>query len=117
MEKLREQYPKPRPLNFGEITRESPVKGAYLWYKQLSSDGAHPSLEALSRHISKEADGALLISIEPPACEKDILDTLEWACQALLGVTVAANEIAGPVKAGERLPALADEFLRLAGAT
>jgi hypothetical protein len=115
MDKLRGLYPKPRAINFGEITRDGNLKNAYLWYKQLSSDAAHPSLEALTRHITKEADGGLFISVEVVPSEKDILDTIEWACQALMGVIVGANQVAGPVKAGEKLPGLADEFLRLAG--
>jgi hypothetical protein len=49
-----------------------------------------------------------LISVEPAAREKDILDTIERACQALMGAIVGANQIAGPVKAGEKLPPLAD---------
>ena len=47
--------------------------------------------------------------------EKDALDTMEWACQALMGVVVAANQIAGPVPAGQKLSALFDEFLSRAG--
>jgi hypothetical protein len=39
---------------------------------------------------------------------------MEWACQAIMGVIVGANQIAGPVKAGEKLGALFDEFIRLA---
>jgi hypothetical protein len=114
---LRALYPKPQAINFAEITNETSLKHAYLWYKQLSSDAAHPSLEALTRHISKEPDGALLVSVEPPASEKATLDTMEWACQALMGVIVVANQIAGPVKAGEKLPVLCDEFIRLTGVT
>jgi Family of unknown function (DUF5677) len=117
MDKLRALYPKPRAINFGEITRDSSLKNAYLWYKQLSSDAAHPSLEALTRHITKEADGSLLVSVEAGASEKDTLDTIEWACQALMGVIVGANQIAGLVKAGEKLPSLCDEFMRFAGTT
>jgi Family of unknown function (DUF5677) len=115
IDNLRTLYPRPRPINFGEITKDSSLKNAYLWYKQLSSDAAHPSLEALSRHISKEADGGLLLSVAPDASDKDILDTLEWSCQALMGVIVGANQICGPVSAGEKLPALCEEFMRLAG--
>jgi len=117
MDKLRALYPKPRAINFGEITKDSSLRHAYLWYKQLSSDAAHPSLEALTRHITKEADGSLLVSVELAASEKDILDTIEWACQALMGVIVGANQIAGPVQAGEKLRALFDEFIRLTGVT
>jgi Family of unknown function (DUF5677) len=117
MGKLRALYPKPRAINFGEITKDGSLKNAYLWYKQLSSDAAHPSLEALTRHITKESNGGLLVSVEPVASEKDILNTIEWACQALMGVIVGANQIAGPVKAGEKLPALCDEFIRLTAVT
>ncbi len=117
LDKSRGHYPKPKAINFGEITKDGSLKNAYLWYKQLSSDAAHPSLEALTRHITKEADGGLLVSVEPAASEKDILDTIEWACQALMGVIVGANQIAGPVQAGEKLPGLFDEFIRLAGVT
>ena len=99
MDKLRTLYPKPHATNFAEITKNSRLKNAYLWYKQLSSDAAHPSLEAVHRHIIKQEDGGLLVSIEPVPTEKDILDTMEWACQALMGATVCANQIAGPTKA------------------
>jgi hypothetical protein len=117
MEKLRELYPKPRAVNYAEITKDGTLKNAYLWYKQLSSDAAHPSLEALTRHITKEVDGAILVSVEPVASEKDTLDTIEWACQAFMGVIVGANQVAGPVEGGEKLAALCDEFIRLAGVT
>jgi hypothetical protein len=115
MDKLRANYPKPRAINFAEITKDGSLKHAYLWYKQLSSDAAHPSLEALTRHITKESNGDLRLSVEPDVSEKDALDTMEWACQALMGVVVAANQIAGPVPAGQKLSALFDEFLSLAG--
>jgi Family of unknown function (DUF5677) len=115
MDKSRELYPKPRDINFAAITRDSSLKNTYLWYKQLSSDAAHPSLEALRRHVTKESDGSILLSVEPVASEKDCLDTIEWACQAFMSVIVFANQIAGPVKAGEKLPPLRDEFMRLAG--
>jgi hypothetical protein len=115
MDKLRALYPKPRAINYGEITKDGHLKHAYLWYKQLSSDAAHPSLEALARHITRESDGSLLIAIEIVASEKDNLDTMEWACQALMGVIVAANQIAGPLAAGGKLEPLFNEFLALAG--
>jgi Family of unknown function (DUF5677) len=71
MDKLRELYPKPRAINFGEITKDGSLKNSYLWYKQLSSDAAHPCLEALTRHITKAADGGILVSAALFASEKD----------------------------------------------
>jgi Family of unknown function (DUF5677) len=58
MDKLRALYPKPRPINFGEITRDGALKNAYLWYKQLSADAAHPSLEALTRISARNPTAA-----------------------------------------------------------
>jgi hypothetical protein len=40
------------------------------------------------------------------------LDTIKWPFQMFKGVVVGANQIAGPVKAGEKLPAMFDEFMR-----
>jgi hypothetical protein len=57
----------------------------------------------------------LLLTVEARLTERDILDTIEWSCQALMGVIVGANQITGPVKAGVKLSGLFDEFLHLAG--
>ncbi len=107
MDVLRSTYPKPRSINYIEITRNGP----------LSSDAAHPSLEALSRHIAKEPDGSLFLSIVPTPSEKDLLDAMEWACQAFMGVILAANQIAGQVEADRKLSGLFDEFNSLADAS
>lgn len=115
LESIRTQYPKARTINFAEVTKGSSIEASYLWYKQLSSDAAHPSLEALSRHVTNQADGSILVTVEAKLSEKDVLDTFEWSCQALIGVMVASNQIAGPVKAGEQLFNIADEFMRLTG--
>jgi hypothetical protein len=116
VDQLRAKFPKPQSINLARITQGSVLKAAYLWYKQLSSDAAHPSLESLQRHITKNPDGSYLISVEPEPKDKELVDTMEYACQALLGVIVAANQIVGPTKAGERLIPLADEFNGLAAA-
>lgn len=115
MDKLRTLHPKPHSINFAQITQDGALKGAYLWYRQLSADAAHPSLESLSRHITKDSDGVYLIS-EPTPSEKETVATIEYACQALMGLIVGANQIAGPTKAGEKLSCLFEEFLQLASA-
>jgi Family of unknown function (DUF5677) len=114
MDQLKERYPKKRPINLADVARQSALKDAYVWFKQLSSDAAHPSGSSLARHVTKQDDGSFLISVEPVPIEKEVLDTMQFACQALLGVSVGANQIAGPVKAGEQLAPLFEEFLALA---
>lgn len=115
VEDLRGQYPKARAINFADVTKGSSISYAYLWYKQLSSDAAHPSLEALTRHVAKQRDGSILLTVEAKITENDILDTIQWSCQALIGVIVATNQVAGPVKAGEKLEEIFSEFLRMSG--
>jgi hypothetical protein len=50
---LRARYPQARAINYADVTKGSSIKDAYLWYKQLSSDAAHPSLEALTRYVTR----------------------------------------------------------------
>jgi hypothetical protein len=51
--------------------------------------------------------------LSPYTSEKHVLDTSR---SNIYGVVVGANQIAGPVKAGEQLPIMFDELMRLAGA-
>jgi hypothetical protein len=114
MDQLRCEFPKRQSIKFADIAKGT-LGGAYLWYRQLSADAAHPSLESLSRHLSKEPDGAHLISVEPTPKKAEVDATKEYACQALIGLIVGASQIVGPTEAGKRLSGLFDEFIRLAG--
>jgi hypothetical protein len=76
------------------------VGPAYIIYCELSGDAAHPSATSLSRDVTwdGEGDGALFtvhaLPIDEPLA---VPDTLELACNPLLGVCVAATRLsAGP---------------------
>jgi len=115
---LKIKHGKPSTISQKTAADDGGVGAAYIVYRELSGDAAHPSATSLSRHVSWDGDGdearftlhALPIE-EPFAVE----DTLELACNPLLGVCVAANEILGGTTAGERLSTLADEFTKLSG--
>ncbi|WP_296708255.1 DUF5677 domain-containing protein [Rhodoblastus sp.] len=99
-----------------DAANDGKISDAYIFYGELSNDAAHPSATSLSRHVSWDGDGddvcftlhALPLK-EPFAIE----DTLELACNALLCVCIATNEILGGSTDGERLATLADEFSKL----
>jgi len=56
------QRPKAKLLNPKEALKDSVMRRSYLFYSQLSSDAAHPSITALKRHMLriKEEGGWVL---------------------------------------------------------
>lgn len=95
------RYLTPKAVAFG-----TSVASAYHLYSQLSSDAAHPSIEALDRHApGPEAT----IDIAPVAKTAELEDTLNLAANAFLGACVGANEML-KTPAGENLSLLADEY-------
>jgi hypothetical protein len=69
---------------------------------------------ALGRHLEgDETDGkrvGLTMTVTPNLSPDELLSTILNLCRTLMGVAVAANEIVGFTKAGERLNGLAAEF-------
>jgi hypothetical protein len=95
------------------------VGPAYIIYRELSGDAAHPSATSLSRHVTWDGKGegeTFTVHAIPPDEPFAVPDTLELACNPLLGVCVAANQILGGVEAGERLDSLFKAFCELSDA-
>jgi hypothetical protein len=87
---------------------------SYVFYSQLSSDAAHPSVSALNRYIVPHTDNEVGgIDVEPPVKEKEIEQTLELLCQAVMGVCIGVNQILGGTSGGNALNALADQYVAL----
>jgi hypothetical protein len=76
----------------------------YTFYSQLSSDAAHPSVDALNRyvvpHTENEVDG---IDVEPVVKDAEIAETLEYLCMAFIGVCVGVNQMLGGTPGGNAL--------------
>ena len=93
------------------------LKDAYVIYGQLSSDAAHPSAESLSRYITRnkvsEEESVLTVNALPEPEYAEVLQTLEFACSALLGICVGANQIIGGLPSGKKLEPMFEEFLAL----
>jgi hypothetical protein len=86
----------------------------YIFYSQLSSDAAHPSVTALNRyvipHTINEVGG---IDVEPIVADEEIEETLELLCQAVMGVCVGVNQMLGGTRGGGALNGLAEEYVAL----
>jgi hypothetical protein len=93
------------------------IPDAYLFYRVLSTDSAHPSATSLSRHFiigpDDKPDEPNTV-IGPPKVEPDEdEETLQYACTALLGVCVVVNDTINGGGLPPALEALIVEFKEL----
>ena len=99
-----------------DVSQIGNVDSAYIFYVQLSADAAHPSVEALSRHIATASDDDQRIQsiiAEPIPTREEIEDTLNLACVAMHDACGRVNQILGGTRGGEHFDALTDEYKRL----
>ncbi len=118
-DQLWETHGKTAEINMLNAALDGGVADAFIAYRELSTDAAHPSAASLSRHVIGHEDPegpAFTISAPPVLDAAEDVDTLELLCMAMLGVIVAVNEILGGVAAGERLDGLGDDYLALSAA-
>ena len=118
IEESRKQWPKAASLKPKAVAAGTVAAAAYVLYAQLSSDSAHPSLYALGRHIvTQSADDQTIrgIDVRPVVRPREIEDTLDLACMALLGAIIGANDVLGGTAGDLALNDLTREYQRLSG--
>jgi Family of unknown function (DUF5677) len=118
IEQMNEKYPRTKFLTPKQASERSPLADAYLFYSQLSSDAAHPSMSALSRHmvrIVENNETVRGIDVAPKAKQEELADTVNMACHAFIGVLVGANQMLGGTSANDRINAIFAEYQVLAG--
>jgi hypothetical protein len=87
-----------------DMARRAGLDGLYIFFRQFSSDAAHPMLEALNRYIDNGKGGVGPEIIWGPNCGAgEIADTVILACCFLLTAAVALNEIAEVADIGDAL--------------
>jgi hypothetical protein len=102
-------WPDAESLNPKAVALNGVLAEGYLLYSQLSADAAHPTVTSLARHVVKD-NGETVIDVEPTSTEQEIVMTLDWACNAMLGVAVGVNQILGNTPAGQGLRELGDRY-------
>jgi hypothetical protein len=114
--KLKAQTPARSAVDFKSAADAGNVGDAYIIYRVLSTDAAHPSAISLSRHVGSKADGNteyVTLIAEPAIDDAEVVETLEFGCSALLGVVVGTNNLVSGTPAGKELNALFDDYRRL----
>jgi len=97
-----------------QVAALSDIGRSYIFYSQLSSDAAHPSVTALNRYVVPHtADEIGGIDVNPIVKDKEIEETLELLCQAVIGVCIGVNQILGGTEGRAKLNSLADEYVAL----
>jgi hypothetical protein len=107
VKEIKSRWPKAVFLTPKQTVKDGVLKQSYLIYSKLSSEAAHPSIIALKRHLVSEEDGTRGIDVDPPEAGNELAETLDLACNAMIGACVAANQILG------HLPAVNDELQKL----
>lgn len=111
---INKNWPDAKSLSPKDVALSGLLKDGYLIYSQLSADAAHPTVTSLHRHVGHcERDGEALINVVPTPKDEEVIMTLNWACNAMLGACVAANEILGGTSAGQNLGLIADRYQAL----
>lgn len=118
VQELKERRPKAKLLNTKEALKDSVMRPAYLFYSQLSGDAAHPSITALKRHLLRfveDGEQVLGLDIHPTDSGLEVVNTLDIACNAVLGTCVGVNQILGGTTASPLLSQLLAEYETMSG--
>jgi hypothetical protein len=110
---LKKGFPKPKAINPKVAAAATTIKDVYLFYSQLSSDAAHISITSLDRHVRMRDDNVLDLIPEASVTEHEVVETLDFACTALMAVCVGANQLVGGTPAGKGLGDLWEEHKML----
>jgi hypothetical protein len=105
-----------KALNPKSAISGTEIERAYIYYKQLSVDAAHPSITALNRHLV-ETEGNEVLRLKPRIKDGEAMNTAFLASMALLGGCTAANTAFGQTAGGERLEGLFAEYHEIAART
>jgi hypothetical protein len=101
-------------LNPKRVAGLSNIGRSYIFYSQLSSDAAHPSVTALNRYVVPHtADEIGGIDVNPIVNDEEIEETLELLCQAVIGVCFGVNQVLCGTEGSAQLGSLADEYVAL----
>lgn len=111
-----QKSPNAKPLTPKGAISGTEIRDAYVFYKQLSFDAAHPSITALKRHYVESA-GNEGLSLVPQLKNGEAMNTAFLASMALLGICVAANNSFGKTTGGEQLDRLFAEYKQIVAQT
>ncbi|MFG1364053.1 DUF5677 domain-containing protein [Xanthobacter versatilis] len=93
-----------KPFGADDMAQRAGIDGLYIFFRQFSSDAAHPTLEALNRYVDNgQGDVGIEIIWGPKCGAGEIADTVVMVCCFLMTGAVALNEITSVEGMGEAL--------------
>jgi hypothetical protein len=110
VKEIKSRWPKASFLTPKQTVKGSVLKRSYLLYSKLSGDAAHPSILALKRHLVRfveNGEQVMGLDVTPLDQRNELVDTIDLACNAMIGACVAANQILS------HLSAINDDLQRL----
>jgi hypothetical protein len=99
------------PQKMKEAARKDGLADAYLYYKVLSGDAAHPSVSALDRCV--RGRGRALADINWGPDPVGISDTVNCGCQAMLAAGIAITQMLRDTKHNEQFAGHARVYAQL----
>ena len=118
LREIKDLSPNAKLLHVKDVASATVLKRAYLFYSQFSADAAHPTIRALKRHLIQTVENGervLGLDIHPVERGAEVADTVNIACNAVLGVCVAVNQILGGTAADPLLKQLFVEYEAMNG--
>lgn len=79
-------------LGIEEMARQGDLEKLYTWYRQLSGDAAHPSLDALERYVVKDDDDEWEIRWGPDCDGEELEWTVLLSCNWLFAALHVAED-------------------------
>jgi Family of unknown function (DUF5677) len=115
LKQVKTEWPDATSLNPKAVAKDNDVRAAYIFYQELSSDAAHPSLTALNRYlVQKDENKIVELNPAPPILIGEAQSTLCLAAMSLLGACAAANQLLGETSGGAGLNSLGEAYMQLA---
>lgn len=93
-------------------TAKGDIEKMYPAYAMLSHDVAHASVTALRRHYRPGEKGLRTVEVVPPFKPRERLETLDMACDAVLGGCIGVSQILGGTSQNDAVRALFERFER-----
>ena len=81
----------PRWLPAKEMADASPIADMYVFYRELSGDSAHPTIQALERYLKRDHRDELEFTWGWEQDADEILSTIYYACVFIMAAGVAFN--------------------------
>lgn len=119
LREIKSRWPKANFLTPKQTAENSMLGKSYLIYSKLSADAAHPSVLALKRHLARfEENGEQVVGLDVDPVEKgnELAETIDLACNAMIGACVAVNQILGGFSVNNEIRKMFNEYGELSGA-